>query len=480
MTRAARLKTGGLAAALMLAALVPTLDDGGFNDPSRLWFVALAGLLLLVVVEVDLELTLATLRSPLVIVLGAFAVLSVVSTVWTVSSSADAVRDGLVVAGYGIVMVGAAVLVTRCGPYLIAVGIAALAVYEALIGLAAAATHSLPYAERLVRVWRPGGTFEYQPALALLELGVIPIFYFGMRAQRRSVAACSAVGTALAGGALAMTGDRLGFALAAVMVVGWLPFVVSRRVDLGATIALIVAVCVGAAVALLELNAATAKHSPGPGFGALTVIVLCALAVGAAWACARNVVQELPTRQGLMLGLGCAGIAVAALAWRALDGDGSAGISHLRTAGLLHGRSQEWLAALQTWGHYPIVGSGAGSYALSSLPYQSVAVSRFAHDLPLETAAELGVPGLILSLAVYGAAGRTIARTVRDSRAWPLIPISAFFLVSNLVDWTWHLAGLGAIWAAATGALIGISQMSSGSEPPALHGPPRKSGATPG
>ena len=37
--------------------------------------------------------------------------------------------------------------------------------------------------------------------------------------------------------------------------------------------------------------------------------------------------------------------------------------------------------------------------------------------------------------------------------AWLLGPFVAYFLLDNLVDWSWHLAGLTAIFAAAAGAL---------------------------
>jgi O-antigen ligase len=80
-------------------------------------------------------------------------------------------------------------------------------------------------------------------------------------------------------------------------------------------------------------------------------------------------------------------------------------------------------------------------------------VTRFAHDLPLEEWVETGIVGLLLTLAFYAAAGRSLWRA-RDSRAlWLLGPAVAAFLLANLVDWPWHLAGVGALAFVALGGL---------------------------
>jgi hypothetical protein len=52
-------------------------------------------------------------------------------------------------------------------------------------------------------------------------------------------------------------------------------------------------------------------------------------------------------------------------------------------------------------------------------------------------------------------------RIRNDPRAWLVAPAVAAFLLANLVDWPWHLAGLGAVWAAALGACVAIDQARS-------------------
>jgi O-antigen ligase len=129
--------------------------------------------------------------------------------------------------------------------------------------------------------------------------------------------------------------------------------------------------------------------------------------------------------------------------------------AHVAQSSFLHGREQEWVTALQTWLDRPLLGAGAAAYYIASAAHQKVARSLYAHNLPLELAAELGIPGLMLTIALYWQTARAIVQRWRSPVLWMLAPTAAFFLLSNLLDWTWHLAALGAIWAAATGAMLG-------------------------
>jgi hypothetical protein len=56
-------------------------------------------------------------------------------------------------------------------------------------------------------------------------------------------------------------------------------------------------------------------------------------------------------------------------------------------------------------------------------------------------------------MALYASTTWMIANALHSPALVLLAPMAAAFLLSNLVDWTWHLAGLGAIWAGACGAL---------------------------
>ncbi|MEA2479332.1 MAG: hypothetical protein QOJ07_1254, partial [Thermoleophilaceae bacterium] len=101
----------------------------------------------------------------------------------------------------------------------------------------------------------------------------------------------------------------------------------------------------------------------------------------------------------------------------------------------------------------PLAGTGADAFLAGSARHQNGATVLFAHDLPLELAAELGIAGLVLCAALYAAACRSLWRARRAVAGWLLGPAAAAFLVSSLVDWPWHLAGAGAVWALAIGGI---------------------------
>jgi hypothetical protein len=89
---------------------------------------------------------------------------------------------------------------------------------------------------------------------------------------------------------------------------------------------------------------------------------------------------------------------------------------------------------------------------------------RYAHDLPLEAGAELGVGGIAITVVLYASVGVLLWRSRRARGAWLVGPGVAAFLVANLVDWEWHLPLSSAIWAVQLGAVMAL--VSAGPEPP--------------
>ncbi len=405
--------------ALGITIGLTVFSGGGFSDASQSTFIALAGATLLLAASFNGGATIAAMRSPLALTLAALGALCIASAAWTIGDPATSVRWGLTIVSYGAVFVAAATFTQMLGPWPLAAGIAVLAAIEAILGVRALAMHALPDAESIGGVWRPGGTFEYPPALAILEVGAIPILSYAMARESKLVAGASAAATVLAGAVLGLAGSRL---------------------------------AVGLAVVFLAIMALTSRAS---GISRITVAGTAALLIVGALA-----------GSALLNGH---------LAPGATAGDytspSARGTSHARSASevrrtppsrprsdLLHGRAHEWDAALQTWLHRPLLGAGASSYYKASLPYQGSGATLYAHDLPLELAAELGVLGLLLGVVLYIACGWTIA-TASDGTALMLLGVTVVaFLASNLVDWTWHLAGLGAVWAACAGGLAGCGR----------------------
>jgi len=125
-----------------------------------------------------------------------------------------------------------------------------------------------------------------------------------------------------------------------------------------------------------------------------------------------------------------------------------------------HGRIGLFRISWDTFLDRPGQGYGAGPRAFldATIVRQSgrQRVTIFAHDLPLELAVGLGVAGLLFGIALYVAVAVRLWRVRASPALWLVGPMAAAFLVSNLVDWTWHLAGVGAIFALALGALIAL------------------------
>lgn len=421
------LRTALLAGTTALAVALPALSGGGFGAAAQASFIALAGLALLVSAILAPGATLAAARSAPALILASLAMLAIVSAAWTYGDPTAALRSGLTIAGYAALLTAGAALTDRAGPLPLAGGIALLASLEAVLGLRAAYLHAPPYAEPIAGAWRPGGTFEYPPALALLEVGAIPVLgvALGHAAARALPHRSAGTGTITAGrvtaGAVAAGGVMAGAALA-LMLVGAALGLADSRIAWGLAVV---------ALATLALRAGLrhARFAPALllGTGAIAAHLLVPHTVRAVPASERSAVRSSQPES---------------------------------SADPLHGRLSEWRTAGNTWLGHPLVGVGAGAYFTASLPYQDRAPVIYAHDLPVELAAELGIAGLLLCVALYVGCITAVHAGRGDPGMVMFDVIVVAFLISNLLDWTWHLAGLGAIWAAALGGSVALRRAS--------------------
>lgn len=125
------------------------------------------------------------------------------------------------------------------------------------------------------------------------------------------------------------------------------------------------------------------------------------------------------------------------------------------------GRRDFWRVAYRGFEERPLLGEGAGSYEFVWEKRRSIDLPvHDAHSLYLETFAELGAVGGLLLLAMIGSLGaiglaawRGAAGAERE-RCAVLWAVIAAFAVSAMFDWFWELAGLGAIFFMAAGALL--------------------------
>jgi hypothetical protein len=432
---------------------VPLFWAGGFPAGAQVALIVGAGLTLVAAIGACRVRALSLMRSPPVAILAGLAVLTAVSSAWTIVGAGVAIRSGLLVASYGALAVSAGVLKSggRWGLTLLVLIVAVAAGVEEVIGIVAACLHHSPQAAWIGGAWRPAGTFEYPPALALLAAMSLPLLVSRV-GRGLAITLSAGIAATLAGTVLGAAGERLEIVLAAVALVALILTARSPTLRVGAidTAALVTIGAVTGRLVVAHGTAATSASRPG---ALIVQLGLCLLAP-VLWPRLRERAGPLFTGRRQRLATVTLVVTLVVAAAVGIAGGTRSGSASNLAGGITHARTGEWHAAVETWLHRPVLGSGAGSYLFASLPYQGVNPVLYPHDLPLELAAELGILGLVLGICLYVAVPWALWLARRDPAAWLLGPAVAMFLISNLVDWTWHLSALTAIWALCLGSLL--------------------------
>jgi hypothetical protein len=181
----------------------------------------------------------------------------------------------------------------------------------------------------------------------------------------------------------------------------------------------------------------------------LVVLVLCAAAAGAAqWRLARSAERDLRLvrRAGVLtLVLVCAGLAVAIVAGAHESSGRQLGGGVARLTRLESDRYAYWRVALREFAREPLRGVGAEGWAVDWLRERTIAGGALdAHSLPLQTAAELGVLGLMGLALLFGGvalAARSAHRAAPGLVAGPLAGVVAYAAHAPL-DWDWQMPAL--------------------------------------
>lgn len=439
------------------------LDHGGFSTTARVLFAGLSALAAAAAVWAGGRPAARAALHPFAAVLIVLAGLGALSSIWTAGLPESALEWALLPAGYGLLaaaVIAAAAADSRPVIATVLATICGCAFVSGVVGLIGAATFSEPRAFLLNDVWRPAGTLEYPPALVLLEVcALAPLLRAlcgeGVRA-RIKLAAAAALGTA--GAVLGLSNSRLGLAMALVVLAGC---VVAAPSALGAPrlrvlrgVALVV---LAGVVARVALGGVVRAGSGSEDWRVGIVIAICVLSP-LVWTMLNRPVERA-SRTSFAFGAGAllAAVCVAiSLAPGASERAPVAGKfqAHSVHRDALHGRGQIWSAGLDAFARRPLQGYGAGAFLTATADLQHPVITAYGHDLPLEFGVELGVAGALLGLALYVLVARAWWRARATPQAWLLVLPALVFLTANLVDWPWHIAGIGAVWAAATGALI--------------------------
>jgi hypothetical protein len=434
------------------AAGVAVFWDGGFDPVPQWTFAGAAGAAGVVALAAGRR----TIRNAPVAVLLAIAGLQALSAAWTIDSTSAALRAAALTAAYAALTLAASAQPARA----IAAALAAAAGVTGLMGLTSAAFFSTMYAERIEGAWRPEGPFGYPPALALVQVLALPVLVTAMTRARPALAGAAAAGAAIAAGVLVVDANRLSVGLAA-LVLG-IALVVPERTVRGGRVVVVgsVGLLVVAGVAFHALMGDWVSRYATAGPGRAMSVLAIVVALGAAWFLIRPrlrnsllLASRLSARRAFV---GGAVVVVAALAAGLVSSGALSARRFPSHQGFTHGRSWMWSAAYRTAVKRPLYGYGAGAFYEATVSRQPGhgRVTRFAHDLPLELAVETGIAGFLLALALYVVVARSLWRARGSPELWLLGPAVAGFLVSNLVDWSWHLAGAGALFALALGGLV--------------------------
>jgi hypothetical protein len=402
-----------------------------------------------------------------------------VSLLWT-ESAERAVADLTRLALLGGVLVLVAFGLARdawrsaaAGMAIAVIGVAAIAATSRLFPeLFGAAAEPSPLAP--TRLAYP---VEYWNGLAgLSAMAVCAGIGWGVHHGSRRVRALALASVPLSALALYLTYSRGGLlALAAGLACLLFLSRDRRALALGAGVALSASVLV-AAVARSQESIASAEGGEGGPVVALTVLGAGALCGWYATRGSRDagLAAAAPMPLALRVGL-AAGLAAVAVAVGTGLSDGGARESRggglipnpaARLGSLETNRSSLWESAIEAFAEHPAGGLGSGSYELwLARDPEAEDLAADAHSLPLETAAELGLPGVII-LAVFvwaltRGALRSHRRLKRDSDQGVATVMLAFlvvFLVQSLFDWAWEVAALSVLGLGAGAITIAAGQ----------------------
>jgi O-antigen ligase len=127
-----------------------------------------------------------------------------------------------------------------------------------------------------------------------------------------------------------------------------------------------------------------------------------------------------------------------------------------RLASVQSNRYAYWKVALRTGADHPLRGVGSGGFQaewLRERPFREPV--RDAHSLYLETPAELGLVGLALLLALFGAVAAACRRTASHLPG-PVAALAAYALHAG-VDWDWELPALTLVALTLAGLVLATS-----------------------
>jgi hypothetical protein len=435
--------TGALAAVAVLA--------GGGSSAERLAWIGI-GAVALAALALPAWPRLGREGIALVAALGAFALWSGITIVWSIEPDRSWETTNRAFAYLAFLLLGT--LLPRA---LAAWGLGALAGAAAIWGLGGKIVPALgPDTDRSARLLEPVG---YWNALALLLAMSLPVWLW-LAARRRDWAA---VALFLSLVALVLTTSRGGILVAAVACAAWLAL---ARPRFDGLVALAVAAPPAAAVsawALSRPGIADAGVGDRADDGAVLGLLLV-VGAGLVWAvaralrpaAARTAVAGVAAAAAVLLVAGFV-LADVGAAWDEFRNPPAVQVpTGPSTDPSSNHRWTWWTQAWEIFEEQPVGGVGAGAYELARRPLREDTQAPLdSHDIALTALAETGIVGFVL-LAATAVAGVWMAvaplRAGRGATA-ALVAAALAYGAHALVDMPWQYVAVSAPFFLALGSL---------------------------
>jgi hypothetical protein len=465
--------------ALLVATLaLPTLiafANGGTSSSARAGFVPGACLLL----AASALTSRAALLPPgtggrlTLAALAGFAALTALSTTWTNDPGGWLVATQLSI-GYGALFYAAVLQLTgqrqlrRHVEPLLALGTVAVVGY----GVAQRALSDVLTADESVRaggrLFTPIGYWNAEGLLA--AIGVVlcaSVFADRARPAALRVSALAAVPMLSVGVQLSFSRVAIAAVLGGLLLLALLSPFSTRFRTLG-LVAVVGGLGVVTTLPFSSLRSAAVDASTGAPW-LLLLLATSSAAAFLAWVSVndREVTRQppaRPTRTALIALIVIILIVpfAAAIGSRSDEGSDAFGASTARLTATGSNRAQYWEVALDRFAARPLYGDGAGSFSSAWLEYRTINEKIVnAHSIWLETAAELGLAGLLLLAMVV--AGVVLA--LRRSEDPPAVTGAAAMLLTWMLgaslDWHWQVPAVTAIAVLLAGLAVSAERPGS-------------------
>jgi len=321
------------------------------------------------------------------------------------------------------------------------------------------------------RLFTPIGYWNAEGLLAALGL-VLCARVIGDRTRPLAVRAAALAATPVLAVGLELSFSRVGIAAAAagLLLLTLLDRAASRFQALSAVL-LAAGAGVLTTVPFPSLRAAATGSSNGAPWLALLVVLSLLAGVLAFRFVPRwrsDPAAPAPAARKLLIGLIAAAVALpfaTALLSRSDEGSNSFGASATRLTATGSNRAQYWRVAVDQCAGRPLIGHGVGSYAGAWLKHRTIDEKVVnAHSLPLETAAELGLAGLLLLVAAVAGVVLALRRSTDPEAVAGSAAALLTWAVASASDWHWQVPAVTAVSVSLIGLALSAERAASNAD----------------